>query len=94
LPDPETPVKIVILRFGMRNETFFKLFSLAPRISIYSCGIISPVYLLLNINPMSEQKPGFYPPRTFTSCDEATLLKDRGLIAHALLACTTPLHRE
>src|SRR6185369_3863433 len=35
-PDPETPVKIVILRLGMRSETFFKLFSRAPRISIYS----------------------------------------------------------
>ena len=30
LPEPETPVKMVILRFGMRNETFFKLFSRAP----------------------------------------------------------------
>ena len=29
LPEPETPVKIVILRFGMRNETFFRLFSRA-----------------------------------------------------------------
>src|SRR5262245_11733451 len=38
-PEPETPVKIVILRFGMRRETLFKLFSRAPRISIYSWGI-------------------------------------------------------
>src|SRR5215207_792828 len=38
-PEPETPVKMVILRFGMRNETFFKLFSRAPRSSIYSWGI-------------------------------------------------------
>src|SRR5580693_3448909 len=37
-PDPETPVKIVILRLGMRSETFFKLFSRAPRISMYSWG--------------------------------------------------------
>src|SRR5262245_43346201 len=41
LPDPETPVKIVILRLGMRKETFFKLFSRAPRISMYSCGMNS-----------------------------------------------------
>ncbi|HXM46136.1 MAG TPA: hypothetical protein VN924_33195 [Bryobacteraceae bacterium] len=36
LPEPETPVKIVILRLGMRSETFFRLFSRAPRISMYS----------------------------------------------------------
>src|SRR5512134_3483201 len=41
-PEPETPVKMVILRFGMRSETFFKLFSLAPRISMYSWGMFSP----------------------------------------------------
>jgi hypothetical protein len=35
-PEPETPVKIVILRLGMRKETFFKLFSRAPRTSMYS----------------------------------------------------------
>src|SRR5712675_2186078 len=40
-PEPETPVKIVILRLGMRSETFFKLFSLAPRISMYSWGMNS-----------------------------------------------------
>src|SRR5205085_9685197 len=39
-PEPDTPVKIVILRFGMRNDTFFRLFSRAPRISMYSWGII------------------------------------------------------
>ena len=32
LPEPETPVKIVIFRLGMRKETLFKLFSLAPEI--------------------------------------------------------------
>src|SRR5437660_1071665 len=36
LPEPDTPVKMLILRLGMRNETFFRLFSRAPRISIYS----------------------------------------------------------
>src|SRR4026207_1191211 len=41
LPEPDTPVKMVIFRLGMRSETFFKLFSLAPRISIYSWGIYS-----------------------------------------------------
>src|SRR5215469_12413787 len=40
LPDPDTPVKIVILRFGMRNDTFFRLFSRALRIVIYSWDII------------------------------------------------------
>ena len=30
LPEPDTPVKMVILRLGMRNETFFRLFSRAP----------------------------------------------------------------
>src|SRR5579863_7724499 len=40
LPDPDTPVKIVILRFGMRNETFFRLFSRAPRIVINSWDTI------------------------------------------------------
>ena len=35
-PEPETPVKTVILRLGMRRETFFRLFSRAPRISMYS----------------------------------------------------------
>src|SRR5579863_2873279 len=39
LPEPETPVKIVILRLGMRSETFLRLFSRAPRISIYSWGM-------------------------------------------------------
>src|SRR5579872_4367417 len=37
LPDPDTPVKIVILRFGMHNDTFFRLFSRAPRMVMYSC---------------------------------------------------------
>ena len=36
LPDPETPVKIVIWRFGMRSVTSLRLFSRAPRISMYS----------------------------------------------------------
>src|SRR6185503_17170052 len=42
LPEPETRVKMVIFRFGIRNETFFRLFSRAPRISIYSWGMDSP----------------------------------------------------
>src|SRR5215813_5606142 len=40
LPDPDTPVKMVILRFGMHNDTFFRLFSRAPRIVIYSWDTI------------------------------------------------------
>src|SRR4051794_1007684 len=35
-PEPDTPVKIVIFRFGMRSETSFRLFSRAPRISMNS----------------------------------------------------------
>src|SRR5208282_2608006 len=41
LPEPETPVKMVILRLGMRSETFLRLFSRAPRISMYSWGMVS-----------------------------------------------------
>src|SRR3954471_10403200 len=33
-PEPETPVKMVICRFGMRSVTSFRLFSRAPRISM------------------------------------------------------------
>ena len=36
LPDPDTPVKIVISRFGMRSDTSLRLFSRAPRISMNS----------------------------------------------------------
>src|SRR3954465_12251507 len=36
LPEPETPVKIVICRFGMRRVMFLRLFSRAPRISMNS----------------------------------------------------------
>ena len=36
LPEPDTPVKIVILRLGMRSETSLRLFSRAPRISMNS----------------------------------------------------------
>jgi hypothetical protein len=35
-PEPETPVKIVICRFGMRSVMSLRLFSRAPRISMYS----------------------------------------------------------
>ena len=30
LPEPDTPVNIVILRFGIRRLTFLRLFSRAP----------------------------------------------------------------
>src|SRR5579859_5751195 len=36
LPDPDTPVKMVILRFGICSDTFFRLFSRAPRMVMYS----------------------------------------------------------
>ncbi len=35
-PDPDTPVKIVISRFGIRSEMSLRLFSRAPRSSMYS----------------------------------------------------------
>src|SRR5687767_3706178 len=35
-PEPETPVKMVIWRLGMRSDTSFRLFSRAPRISMNS----------------------------------------------------------
>src|SRR5688572_23172145 len=35
-PEPETPVKIVICRFGIRSVTSLRLFSRAPRISMNS----------------------------------------------------------
>src|SRR6266498_894569 len=45
LPEPDTPVKMVIFRLGMRRVTFFRLFSRAPRISMYSCCmIIAPLF--------------------------------------------------
>nr|WP_245742217.1 hypothetical protein [Fontibacillus panacisegetis] len=36
LPEPDTPVKIVIFRLGMRKDTFFRLFSLAAEMTINS----------------------------------------------------------
>src|SRR5687767_9778639 len=47
-PEPETPVKMVIFRFGIRKEIFLRLFSRAPCISIYSCDIL---FLLNNQYP-------------------------------------------
>lgn len=40
LPDPETPVKTVIPRFGILKVTSRKLFSRAPRTSMNSCRTI------------------------------------------------------
>ncbi|MNT95951.1 hypothetical protein D3C72_2379340 [compost metagenome] len=34
LPEPETPVKTLILRLGISSETFLRLFSRAPRMMI------------------------------------------------------------
>jgi hypothetical protein len=41
-PEPDTPVKMVIFRLGIRSDTFLRLFSRAPRISMYSCDIATP----------------------------------------------------
>ena len=41
LPDPDTPVKTVIARFGMSTETSRRLFSRAPRTSMWSRSAIS-----------------------------------------------------
>ncbi|MEJ0032871.1 MAG: hypothetical protein WDO15_22015 [Bacteroidota bacterium] len=37
-PEPETPVKIVILRLGMSSDMSLRLFSRAPRIAMNSLG--------------------------------------------------------
>src|SRR5260370_24141807 len=62
-PDPDTPVKIVILRLGMRNDTFFRLFSRAPRIIIYSWDTIrSFSYLTITqVGPFNTELPGVLP---------------------------------
>src|SRR5512145_640507 len=39
-PEPDTPVKMVILRLGILSETFFRLFSRAPRSSMCSWAMI------------------------------------------------------
>src|ERR1044072_1647917 len=44
LPEPDTPVKIVIFRFGISRETFFRLFSLEPLILIYSFFISENIF--------------------------------------------------
>src|SRR5579863_3836174 len=60
LPEPETPVKIVILRLGIFSDMFLRLFSRAPRISMYSwvmCPILGTRDVLvephgtLSLNP-------------------------------------------
>src|SRR5688572_8550518 len=40
LPEPDTPVKMVIFRLGIFKLTFLRLFSRAPCSSIYSWGIL------------------------------------------------------
>src|SRR5258706_13804273 len=47
LPEPDTPVKMVILGFGIRNDTFLKLFSRVPWISYNSCLILFHILLTL-----------------------------------------------
>src|SRR4051794_40284026 len=42
LPEPDTPVKTVIFRLGMRTETFFRLFSRAPAISMTLVSTVAP----------------------------------------------------
>src|SRR5262249_50340036 len=54
LPDPDTPVKMVIWRFGSWSDTSFKLFSRAPRTSIYSCAILSPSVRILDLTPKAR----------------------------------------
>src|SRR5438045_3053860 len=55
-PEPETPVKMVSFRFGMRTETFWRLFSRAPRISMnssmcFSCR--SPCFVVCQSNEIA-----------------------------------------
>src|SRR5947209_8023416 len=56
-PEPETPVKIVIFRFGIRSETSLRLFSRAPRISMNSST--SPP---IQRHPDNHAGPSFVPP--------------------------------
>jgi hypothetical protein len=35
LPEPETPVKMVILRLGIRSETFLRLFSRPANLDVF-----------------------------------------------------------
>ena len=48
-PDPDTPVKMVILRFGMRKDTFFRLFSRAANLNIFLRVILGHGFLRLNV---------------------------------------------
>src|SRR5712692_91237 len=42
-PEPDTPVNMMMLRLGSLSETSLRLFSRAPRISIYSCTMLISV---------------------------------------------------
>src|SRR5512143_3114563 len=42
LPEPDTPVNTVIFLLGILTETFFRLFSRAPLISMYSASMSQP----------------------------------------------------
>src|SRR5512138_163371 len=71
LPEPDTPVKMVILRLGMRNETSFKLFSRAPWISIYSCGILAPLHSLPNFKQFHRAGLLHFIARGLSACSTA-----------------------
>src|ERR1700730_11359624 len=85
LPDPDTPVKIVILRFGMRNDTFFRLFSRAPRILIYSWDTIRSFSYLTNpqafpqyiVSGVEYHPPGSADPNVKFSDGKGTATKPR-----------------
>src|SRR5215208_6879360 len=65
LPEPDTPVKMVMLRLGMRNDTSLRLFSRAPRISMYSWGMVN---LFLSIELVCRNiRPWFQRTAFFTS---------------------------
>ena len=50
LPDPETPVKATNWRFGTRSETFRRLFSLAPVMTISSAATRPPIFRMVYDN--------------------------------------------
>src|SRR5947209_16616478 len=54
-PEPDTPVKMMILRLCSLSETSLRLFSRAPRISIYSCTML----IYVPSGSFNQALPGF-----------------------------------
>ena len=58
LPDPDTPVKIVILRLGMSSETFLRLFSRALRILMHQARTDPDIALVFAQLGVSRTREG------------------------------------